>query len=68
MLGFGELGERIGEWDEDRRIMQMSQERKKDNINKNPPTILEEEKEEQESAISAKEVANLEYPELVRGV
>ena len=57
--------ERPIEWDEDREIMQKTKGRAKNNINTNPPTILEE-NEEKESDISTTEGPNLEGLELVQ--
>ena len=52
-MGFVELGERLNDFDGDRRITQMSKGRKKDEVNKNLSTILEENCDI-EAAISAK--------------
>ena len=64
IVGYERLRERLGDWGEDRRIIQRSQERKQDDINKNPHH-LEEENGEKESMISAKSDSNLEDLELV---
>ena len=46
--------------------MQRSKERKKEDVNKNPPTASEEENEDGESALSATTDFNLEDLETVR--
>ena len=56
IVGLGKLIELLSDWDGDRRIMQRPQERKKEDIRKNMPTVLEEEYEANESEISAKAI------------
>ena len=63
-IGFGKLGERLSESGASRQIMQRTQRRKKDNINKNHPTISEGGNACGESAISTKDGPNLEDLEL----
>ena len=53
-IGFGQLRERLSDWDGDRRIMKRSRERKNEDIDKNPPNHFSRRKEDRESAISAK--------------
>ena len=65
IIGLGKLGESLSEWDEDRQIMQKSEERRRDSISKNLPTILEE-SESKESALSTRDSPNLEDLDLVR--
>ena len=65
-VGFGKLRGRLSELDENRQRMQMPQERMRDNINGNAPTILEE-NEENESAISIKYGPKLGDLELANG-